>query len=77
MRFNALLRLIAAVSHRMLTLTLRGLEHDGLRALSEWALKHQPAIQAARGSNKSAATEAAVVEASSQERAALRSSRRG
>src|SRR4051812_45637595 len=30
MRFNALLRLIAGVSHRMLTLTLRGLEHDGL-----------------------------------------------
>ena len=30
MRFNALLRLIDGVSHRMLTLTLRGLEHDGL-----------------------------------------------
>jgi len=30
MRFNALLRLIGGVSHRMLTLTLRGLEHDGL-----------------------------------------------
>src|SRR3954471_18490304 len=29
-RFNALLRLIDGVSHRMLTLTLRGLEHDGL-----------------------------------------------
>lgn len=29
-RFNALLRLIGGVSHRMLTLTLRGLEHDGL-----------------------------------------------
>jgi DNA-binding HxlR family transcriptional regulator len=27
MRFNALLRLIGGVSHRMLTLTLRGLEH--------------------------------------------------
>jgi hypothetical protein len=51
MRFNALLRLIAGVSHRMLTLTLRRLEHDGLRALSEWAPKHQPAIQAARDSN--------------------------
>jgi DNA-binding HxlR family transcriptional regulator len=82
MRFNALLRLIDGVSHRMLTLTLRGLEHDGLvkrtvyasvppkveyeltaagaslvkplRALSEWALKNQPALQAARGSKKSA-----------------------
>ncbi|WP_227323870.1 winged helix-turn-helix transcriptional regulator [Acidisoma silvae] len=30
MRFNALQRAIAGVSHRMLTLTLRGLERDGL-----------------------------------------------
>jgi DNA-binding HxlR family transcriptional regulator len=30
MRFNALLRLIDGVSHRMLTLTVRGLEQDGL-----------------------------------------------
>jgi DNA-binding HxlR family transcriptional regulator len=30
MRFNAMNRHIAAVSHRMLTLTLRGLERDGL-----------------------------------------------
>ena len=30
MRFNAILRLIGGVSHRMLTLTLRGLERDGL-----------------------------------------------
>jgi DNA-binding HxlR family transcriptional regulator len=30
MRFNALLRFIDGVSHRMLILTLRGLEHDGL-----------------------------------------------
>jgi DNA-binding HxlR family transcriptional regulator len=30
MRFNALLRRIGGVSHRMLTLTLRGLERDGL-----------------------------------------------
>jgi DNA-binding HxlR family transcriptional regulator len=30
MRFNALLRLVGGVSHRMLTLTSRGLEHDGL-----------------------------------------------
>lgn len=29
-RFNALMRLIGGVSHRMLTLTLRGLEQDGL-----------------------------------------------
>src|SRR3990167_6094647 len=29
-RFNALMRLIDGVSHRMLTLTLRGLEQDGL-----------------------------------------------
>jgi DNA-binding HxlR family transcriptional regulator len=103
-RFNALLRLIDGVSHRMLTLTLRGLEQDGLvkrtvyasvppkveyeltavgaslvkplRALSEWALTNQPAIQAARGSNRSA-TEAAVVDANSHERATLRSIRRG
>ena len=30
MRFNALQRFIPGVSHRMLTLTLRGLERDGL-----------------------------------------------
>ncbi|NUO77127.1 MAG: helix-turn-helix transcriptional regulator [Lysobacter sp.] len=30
MRFNAILRSIEGVSHRMLTLTLRGLERDGL-----------------------------------------------
>lgn len=30
MRFNAMQRAIAGVSHRMLTLTLRGLERDGL-----------------------------------------------
>ena len=30
MRFNAILRKIGAISHRMLTLTLRGLERDGL-----------------------------------------------
>jgi DNA-binding HxlR family transcriptional regulator len=29
-RFNALQRAVAGVSHRMLTLTLRGLERDGL-----------------------------------------------
>jgi DNA-binding HxlR family transcriptional regulator len=30
MRFNEMLRAISGVSHRMLTLTLRGLERDGL-----------------------------------------------
>ena len=30
MRFNAMMRAIGGVSHRMLTLTLRGLERDGL-----------------------------------------------
>ncbi len=30
MRFNALMRAIPGISHRMLTLTLRGLERDGL-----------------------------------------------
>ena len=96
MRFNALLRLIDGVSHRMLTLTLRGLEHDGLvkrtvyasvppkveyeltavgvslvkplRALSEWALRNQPAIEAARASTSSA-TAAEVVDANSRSRA--------
>lgn len=81
MRFNALLRLIDGVSHRMLTLTLRGLEHDALvkrtvnpsvpakveyelteigrslikplSALSEWAQRNRPAMEAARASRKS------------------------
>ncbi|WP_375381140.1 winged helix-turn-helix transcriptional regulator [uncultured Sphingomonas sp.] len=30
MRFNALMRAIPGVSHRMLTLTLRGLQRDGI-----------------------------------------------
>ncbi|MBC57357.1 MAG: transcriptional regulator [Confluentimicrobium sp.] len=30
MRFNAIMRTVGGVSHRMLTLTLRGLERDGL-----------------------------------------------
>ncbi|MEF2249020.1 helix-turn-helix domain-containing protein [Ralstonia solanacearum] len=30
MRFNAIMRAISGISHRMLTLTLRGLEQDGL-----------------------------------------------
>lgn len=30
MRFNAVMRLIAGISHRMLTITLRSLERDGL-----------------------------------------------
>lgn len=29
-RFNALMRLVEGVSHRMLTLTLRGLQRDGM-----------------------------------------------
>ena len=29
-RFNGIMRMLPGVSHRMLTLTLRGLEHDGL-----------------------------------------------
>ncbi|QCG95845.1 helix-turn-helix transcriptional regulator [Azospirillum sp. TSA2s] len=76
MRFNALLRQGGGVSQRMLTLTLRGLERDGLvkrtvfptvpprveyeltalghsliaplRALSQWARAHRPAIEDAR-----------------------------
>ncbi|SUD31332.1 transcriptional regulator [Pseudomonas fluorescens] len=30
LRFNALMRSVSSVSHRMLTLTLRGLERDGM-----------------------------------------------
>jgi len=30
LRFNAIMRAIEGISHRMLTLTLRGLERDGL-----------------------------------------------
>lgn len=80
-RFNALLRMIDGVSHRMLTLTLRGLEQDGLvkrtvyptvppkveyqltdvgrslieplSALSLWAQKNLPAIEAARATSGS------------------------
>lgn len=76
MRFNAMMREIGGVSHRMLTLTLRGLERDGLvlrtayatippkveyqltdagrsligplKALSNWAIEHQPVVEAAR-----------------------------
>jgi DNA-binding HxlR family transcriptional regulator len=36
MRFNALMRHIGSVSHRMLTLTLRGLERDGLVRRTAW-----------------------------------------
>ncbi|QCI68947.1 winged helix-turn-helix transcriptional regulator [Phreatobacter stygius] len=76
MRFNELKHKIGVVSQRMLTLTLRGLERDGLvsrtvfptvpprvdyaltplgrsligpiRALSDWAFRHQAEIVAAR-----------------------------
>lgn len=37
MRFNALMREISSVSHRMLTLTLRGLEQDGLVSRTAYA----------------------------------------
>ena len=37
MRFNALMRAIGGVSHRMLTLTLRGLERDGLLTRTAYA----------------------------------------
>ncbi|HJU40137.1 MAG TPA: helix-turn-helix domain-containing protein [Tahibacter sp.] len=36
-RFNALMRTIDGISHRMLTLTLRGLERDGLVERTEYA----------------------------------------
>lgn len=76
-RFNEIKRMVDGISQRMLTLTLRGLERDGLvtrtvtpsipprvdyaltdlgrdllkpvAALGQWALRHQVAIQAARG----------------------------
>jgi len=75
-RFNEIKRMIGGISQRMLTLTLRGLERDGLvsrtvtptipprvdyaltelgrdllmpvQALGEWAIRHQPCIEAAR-----------------------------
>jgi DNA-binding HxlR family transcriptional regulator len=75
-RFNEIKRMIGGISQRMLTLTVRNLERDGLvkrtvtpsipprvdyeltdlgrdllipvAALGEWAILHQPCIQAAR-----------------------------
>ncbi|MCR6643471.1 MAG: helix-turn-helix transcriptional regulator [Terricaulis sp.] len=75
-RFNEIKRVVGGISQRMLTLTLRNLERDGLisrtvtptvpprvdyaltelgrdllgpvNALSEWAIRHQPCIIAAR-----------------------------
>lgn len=75
-RFNEIKRVVGGISQRMLTLTLRNLERDGLvsrtvtptvpprvdyaltelgrdllgpiNALSEWAIRHQPCILAAR-----------------------------
>ena len=38
LRFNALMRAIPGVSHRMLTLTLRGLERDGLVSRTAYAV---------------------------------------
>lgn len=37
LRFNAIMREIGGVSHRMLTLTLRGLERDGLVTRTAYA----------------------------------------
>ena len=37
MRFNALMRAIPGVSHRMLTLTLRGLQRDGIVSRTAYA----------------------------------------
>lgn len=37
MRFNALMRAIPGVSHRMLTLTLRGLQRDGIVSRTAFA----------------------------------------
>ncbi|MDO3506235.1 winged helix-turn-helix transcriptional regulator [Ralstonia pseudosolanacearum] len=37
MRFNAIMRAIRGISHRMLTLTLRGLERDGLVSRTVYA----------------------------------------
>jgi DNA-binding HxlR family transcriptional regulator len=75
-RFNEIKRMIGGISQRMLTLTLRNLERDGLvrrtvtpsipprvdyeltdlgrdllipvAALGQWAIRHQPCIEAAR-----------------------------
>lgn len=75
-RFNEIKRMIGGISQRMLTLTLRNLERDGLvsrtvtpsipprvdyeltelghdlrkpvAALGDWAIQHQPCIEAAR-----------------------------
>jgi DNA-binding HxlR family transcriptional regulator len=76
MRYNEIRRVVGGISQRMLTLTLKGLEQDGLvkrtmyptipprvdyeltdlgrelivplRVLYEWAMKHRPAMLAAR-----------------------------
>jgi DNA-binding HxlR family transcriptional regulator len=76
LRYNEIRRVVDGISQRMLTLTLKGLERDGLvnrtmyptipprvdyeltelgirlmvplRSLYDWALKHRPAMLAAR-----------------------------
>lgn len=80
LRYNEIRRRVEGISQRMLTLTLKGLEQDGLvsrtmfptipprvdyeltelgrtlieplTAIYEWAMKHRPAILAARAAYK-------------------------
>jgi DNA-binding HxlR family transcriptional regulator len=48
LRFNEMRRIINGISQRMLTLTLRGLERDGLVALGSWAKLHGEEIEQAQ-----------------------------
>jgi DNA-binding HxlR family transcriptional regulator len=89
MRYNEIRRVVGGISQRMLTLTLKGLEQDGLitrtmyptipprvdyeltelgrelivplRVLYEWALKHRPAMLAARREFAKKAQKAALL----------------
>jgi DNA-binding HxlR family transcriptional regulator len=89
MRYNEIRRVVGGISQRMLTLTLKGLEQDGLikrtmyatipprvdyeltelgrelivplRVLYEWALKHRPAMLAARRQFAETAKKSALV----------------
>jgi DNA-binding HxlR family transcriptional regulator len=95
-RFNEIKRIVGGISQRMLTLTLRNLERDGLisrtvtpsvpprvdyaltelgrdllgpvNALSEWAIRHQPCIMAARTRFDAAEDAREVAETPHQER---------